>query len=102
MSERKLREYWTCDSAIGDGAIIESEICPFHVAFSPFKVIHKDDHDQIVSYFNKKYDELLLRTQILISEIEKVLPRQPSMDGKESWSQCQRIIDRAINDYRGD
>ncbi len=32
-------------------------------------------------------------------EVRKVLPRAPSMDGKESWTQCQRMVDRAISEF---
>ena len=38
----------------------------------------------------------------IISELKKILPRKPSMDGRASWNHEQRIIERIINQFESD
>lgn len=42
------------------------------------------------------YEKLLEANKIMRDEIKKALPRQPSMNGIEDWTQCQKIIYRAL------
>lgn len=37
----------------------------------------------------------------ILSELRKILPRQPSMDGTASWTHEQRIIKRIIEQFYG-
>lgn len=70
------------------------EIEAWHNDVTSPNYLSHDDFDELI-----RLARLGLHAHKLADEVRKVLPKAPSMDGKTSWSQCQRIVDRALSEF---